>query len=304
MKTINTQTFIQNAVGKHGNKYDYTPTIWLNSKDKVEIMCPRHGKFLQTPNNHLSGYGCKECGYEENRAKQVQLVQQFIEKAENIHGKTYDYSPVEYTNTATKVCITCHEHGDFYMTPSNHTHKTNPQGCPACGIEKRSQARRLPFEDFTKLAALKHDGQYTYNKSTYGTYHEKTEISCNKHGQFYQTPAHHLGGTGCPSCAQYGFDPLKPAYLYYLKINDGQYYKIGITNRTVEERFNLTDLRKVEVIHKWYFSNGIDARNIEQDILVTYKDYRYSGEPILASGNTEVFISNIYESSDVLKGLL
>lgn len=304
MKTINTQTFIQNAVGKHGNKYDYTPTIWLNSRDKVEIICPRHGKFLQTPNNHLSGYGCKECGYEENRAKQVQLVQQFIEKAENIHGKTYDYSSVEYINTATKVCITCPEHGDFYMTPSNHTHKTNPQGCPVCATIKRAGGRRLPFGVVIQRATEVHCGKYTYDLKQHPKYHDKMTITCPTHGNFEQTVAHHLNGTGCPTCAQYGFNPLKPAYLYYLKINDGQFYKIGITNRTVEERFNLTDLQKIEVQHKWYFSKGADAKSIEQRILADYTDYKYSGSPILRDGNTEVFTEDIYEMSKVLKGLL
>ena len=37
-----------------------------------------------------------------------------IEKAKRVHGDKYDYSKVEYVNTATKVCIICPEHGEFW----------------------------------------------------------------------------------------------------------------------------------------------------------------------------------------------
>jgi hypothetical protein len=38
----------------------------------------------------------------------------FIEKAKEVHGKTYSYANTVYTNKRTKVTITCKTHGDSY----------------------------------------------------------------------------------------------------------------------------------------------------------------------------------------------
>lgn len=40
-------------------------------------------------------------------------TEEFIEKARKVHGDKYDYSKVQYINNSTKICIICHEHGEF-----------------------------------------------------------------------------------------------------------------------------------------------------------------------------------------------
>jgi len=123
----------------------------------------------------------------------------------------------------------------------------------------------------------------------------KVTIICKIHGVFYKTPDTHKRGQGCPSCASYGFDKNKSATLYYLKIKDGItiVYKIGITNRTVQERFNNTDLIKIQILKTWDFPLGVDALAKEQDILKLHHDFKYLGKPILSSGNTELFTKDI-----------
>jgi hypothetical protein len=37
-------------------------------------------------------------------------------------------------------------------------------------------------------------------------------------------------GTGCPTCAKYGFDPNKDGYLYFLEHEEWEMLQIGITN--------------------------------------------------------------------------
>ena len=53
--------FIEKAKKIHGDKYDYSKVEYINSHTKVCIICPEHGEFWQTPNNHLHGYGCPKC---------------------------------------------------------------------------------------------------------------------------------------------------------------------------------------------------------------------------------------------------
>ncbi len=54
--------FIKRANIKHNYKYDYSSTIYVNSKDNVDIICKEHGSFSQIPRNHLMGNGCPSCG--------------------------------------------------------------------------------------------------------------------------------------------------------------------------------------------------------------------------------------------------
>ena len=61
------QVFVQKARGKHKDKYDYSSARYRSSKDKIVIICPQHGPFIQSVAVHLSGCGCPECGSELNR---------------------------------------------------------------------------------------------------------------------------------------------------------------------------------------------------------------------------------------------
>ena len=56
-----TDEWILLAKQVHGNKYDYSKVSYKNSSTKVCIICPKHGEFLQEPNNHLIGQGCPKC---------------------------------------------------------------------------------------------------------------------------------------------------------------------------------------------------------------------------------------------------
>ena len=57
-----TDYFIERAILVHGNKYDYSNSEYAKATLPVEIICPKHGVFFQTPNSHTSGKGCQICG--------------------------------------------------------------------------------------------------------------------------------------------------------------------------------------------------------------------------------------------------
>lgn len=60
-KTLTTADFISKARLVHGDKYDYSSTVYTCSKNKVAIVCPTHGVFYQLPSTHLRGSGCPKC---------------------------------------------------------------------------------------------------------------------------------------------------------------------------------------------------------------------------------------------------
>jgi hypothetical protein len=125
--------FIEKAREIHGDQYDYSEISYVYVDEKVPIICPEHGRFQQAPSKHLLGQGCKKCSIEKRAIKQRLSKSKFIKKAIAIHGDRYNYDKVVYNTNHTRVLITCPIHGDFEQTPGNHTHKTNPQGCPVCG---------------------------------------------------------------------------------------------------------------------------------------------------------------------------
>jgi len=71
-------------------------------------------------------------------------------------------------------------------------------------------------------------------------------------------------------------------------------YKIGITNRTVAERFEGADFAKMTVLKEWEYASGYDAREQEQFIINECSDHLYDGPDVLnLKGNTELFDTDI-----------
>ena len=61
--------------------------------------------------------------------------------------------------------------------------------------------RKLTTQDFIDRARAVHGDKYGYAFSVYQSAHEKVMIHCPEHGVFEQSPANHLFGLGCNSCA-------------------------------------------------------------------------------------------------------
>jgi hypothetical protein len=151
------ETFIEKGIKKHGDKYDYSKVVYVNSRTKVTIICPEYGEFSIRPANFLMGHGHPKSGYKrlgektsirikkywkdpKNAEKIKKRILQLRDKQEDIiaqfkkvHGNTYDYSKVKYEVAHKKVIIICKKHGEFLQ--DTYSHKKG-HGCPICGIEK------------------------------------------------------------------------------------------------------------------------------------------------------------------------
>jgi predicted RNA-binding Zn-ribbon protein involved in translation (DUF1610 family) len=132
-RRLTTEEFIKRSRSIHGDKYNYSKVNYTGYRDRVCIICPEHGEFLQAPEDHMYGRGCPECGKERVIEKNTYSIEKFIEKAKEVHGDKYDYSKVNYIDSYTKVCIICPEHGEFWQIPSSHLFG---HGCPKCAFEK------------------------------------------------------------------------------------------------------------------------------------------------------------------------
>ena len=130
----NTAYFLENATKVHGNKYDYYRTECFNATDRIDIICPVHGIFIQTANQHLQGHGCPKCNFDQMAKDRAMGKALFIQKAIELFGEKYDYSKVEYINGRKNVLLVCPIHGEFKVTPNNHLSKRT--GCAICNESK------------------------------------------------------------------------------------------------------------------------------------------------------------------------
>lgn len=90
-----------------------------------------------------------------------------------------------------------------------------------------------------------------------------------------------------------GFNKQRSATLYYLSIQNGTAYKIGVTNTTIQKRFSSQELSTIRILKETHYEHGDDAYATEQFILKEFSYAKYTGDKLLISGNTELFNSDI-----------
>lgn len=219
------EIFINKAILKYGNKYDYSNVDYIDTLTKVNIICKEHGVFSKTPHHHLNrNQGCPKCGYNKLSLYKKSNVDDFIKKSIKIHGDKYDYSNVVYIDAKTKVDILCKEHNSiFSMTPNNHL---RGQICSFC------VGKKLNTNTFIEKSKKKHT-EYDYSNVEYKHSQKYVFITCKKHGDFKMKPNDHLNGKGCPTCKKSKgeikikelLEKLEIKYKSQYKFNDCRYKK-------------------------------------------------------------------------------
>jgi hypothetical protein len=189
-KKMGLEVFLKKSHKKHGGVYDYSLIkTYNNNREKVPILCEKHGQFEVRVCDHIhGGQGCPSCSLDRIRKS----LEKFIVDANEIHNNKYDYSLTEYINNKTKVKIICHNHGVFEQRPDSHL--GSKQGCPLC--------KRMDLSDFINYSNNIHENKYDYSLVNYNTVRDKVTIICPEHNQFTQRVSAHKNGNGCPICRE------------------------------------------------------------------------------------------------------
>ena len=134
MKKLTTEQWINKAKEIHGDKYNYSITMYSTAKTKLKIICSKHGEQEMLPHHHIKGYGCGKCGKEQiNISNGKQLSQrEFINRAK-ILNSNLSFNKTTYKNKRSNLIITCDIHGD-YTTKAEMILKGS--GCPKCKSSK------------------------------------------------------------------------------------------------------------------------------------------------------------------------
>jgi hypothetical protein len=117
--------FVSVSRKNHEIQYDYSKSVYINTRSKVKIICPEHGEFIQQAGIHMRGSDCPKCA-----AKQKSMgIAEFLRRARLVHGDIYDYGMTKFSSVHKKINISCKIHGEFIQTAWDHLHGT---GCPKC----------------------------------------------------------------------------------------------------------------------------------------------------------------------------
>ena len=140
-----TAQWVIEAIGIHGNDFDYSEVEYAGKEERVIITCNTcQTRFHPQANVHLSGKGsCPECRYVKSSESKRIPMREILDRCIEVHGDRYEYpwDESEYKNSTTEMPIVCRKHGEFSMRPVNHYGRE--QGCVKC--LKKTQTKLFEF---------------------------------------------------------------------------------------------------------------------------------------------------------------
>ena len=316
---VTTDSFIEESNNKHNNFYSYDKSIYVGSKTKLIITCPLHGDFEQNPSNHKNGQGCFKCGRKKaNENRKIWTEISFREKVSELLP-SLDFTKTVYVNPTTKVLYNCKVHGERKTYPYN---LLKGCGCKQCDSSKN----KISKEDWLKRFSECGYKNITYEKiPEYFKAEEKITFNCINHGEFKQTPIHHLK-SNCPKCGRErikkhnqenptgwrytnwqeaakrskNFDSFK-VYIIRCWNEDEEFYKIGKTFTKLKIRFRkglkTTMPYNYEIIKVFESkTDGVYISKLEKELQRVNKENKYTPK-INFQGMYECFVNPRFPSN-------
>lgn len=260
-KRLTTEEFVSKAklVPQHQYKnYDYSKVVYVVANIKVEIICPKHGPFWQTPNNHLRGKGCPACSGHVKLTNEIidnKILRREITRLGEVNGNH---------NKILWKCLRVNCEHEWRSTVGSILQGT---GCPAC--VRKSVWDNQKIDAFLKDRPIQRVGEA-------GSVRYKIMWRCliSGCGQEWMTYIHHvIRGTGCPTCSKSGFDPSKPSIIYVYTIDD-KYCGYGITNdfkqRNTSHKRNFRKSGVSAKLITIFKCSGVEAQRIETLLKKTF----------------------------------
>lgn len=207
MKKKTNEEYINDFLKIHGQKYDYSK-FDMDKKDEKGrccFICPKHGEFWQTLNNHLRGHGCFKCSKEVVKEKKRKTI---VEDVLKNNQNDLDLANIvkNYRGWKEKITVKCNVCGNSWETTPSLLKQG--YGCPFCKkekLKKLQENKKLRTKESLKEEIEKIHGKESFDLTNLIENYEgsdiKTKIFCNQCRQWFETTAHRLKkGNGCPNC--------------------------------------------------------------------------------------------------------
>lgn len=253
---------------------------------------------------------CNKCGnidvkvYAKNRnydmcescLKGKLTTEEFITRCNAVHKSKYNYTNTVYSGKRQTITYSCPTHGDITQKAQEHM---DGHGCRQCAMEARAENCKIPISTWTERLETKapHIDIISYE---FLGYHSPAVFQCNRHGMFSSTLGA-INGTDfvCAKCANADSSRHsrhaaedRTAYIYYVYLPDIPAWKIGVTSRSVKERF-LTI--RADLLWQIEVPTEKLAYRIEKQLLDHAKMFRVFPRKTIKSGSSELLSVNIYK---------
>lgn len=265
----------------HGDLYDYDKSIFDRCFTRIKIYCKLCKMyFRQSTISHSRGSGCKVCATKRTHKAQMHTDEMVEAVFHQVHNYKYIYNDFYRGDNDKNYTITCPDHGDFKMQPSNHK---QGNGCKKCGYIKIGKKLRLLWKNVKKQFIKAHNDKYIYNDKYRHGNDKNYTITCPEHGDFKCTPRLHKRGVGCPKCKN---SRLESAISYVLEED-------LMVDYTSQHKFD-----KCKDTHclpfDFYIPNGqIYGENKFKDIFAIEGDGIQHDKPIDIFGGLEKFKTQV-----------
>ena len=267
-----TEYYINECKEIHNNKYDYSLVEYTKAHSLIKIICPEHGIFEQAAYSHKQGIGCPKCS---TNADEEEIKSKLISK---------DYEIISYSS---QKIIVKNKYGSYKTTA--HRIRNNIYPTIATAINKT--------EIFVNQSNEIHNNRYSYFNTEVINMSKKVLVTCPIHGDFRVTPSHHLNNfTGCKRCSAYVFSnkqqcSYKTTFLYLIRCfnENEEFYKIGITSKSVKQRFRTSRELPYNYEIEFLFEHSPKVIcKLEADLHFHFKNFQYFPN-IFFEGRTECF---------------
>jgi len=197
----------------HGDRYDYSESIYHGFNKKIPIRCKVHGVFEMTPASNLhQESNCKKCigdDLKKHGAHNRTDTNTFIKRAIKKHGDAYDYSKTVFTGMHKPIIVICNKHNEEFIQSKAQNHLENEFNCPTClqnRYNEHQKSRRVSIDEANeRIKEIHGDFIEVIDFKNYVNVESKILFRCNRfdwHNDFYSS-FHSVTGrdrTGCPIC--------------------------------------------------------------------------------------------------------
>lgn len=180
--------FIDKSNQVHQNKYTYSRAEYTTAAIKLTVTCAKHGDFKISPNNHLRGKGCPECGKESARVSKIKPCDEYLRQYTTLYGDKYDYSSIEWKGSSFPISVMCKQHGAFTVIPHYHL---QGRECPKCSnIYSKVSIEWLTYMEVvynTEIVHALRGGEFRIPETRYKAdgYSQERSIIFEFHGDFW-----------------------------------------------------------------------------------------------------------------------
>ena len=212
--------------------------VGAGSDKKVLWKCNRGHIWKVSPESRFSKRKVSGCPVCSNNAL-LTGINDLATTYPEIATEAYGWNPSEVIAGSNKKREWKCSIGHIWMISPEQRTGNKKSGCPYCANKKLL----IGFNDLATRypdIAAEADG---WDTTTVITGHSKRAWKCAKgHRWIAEILSRTSTGTGCPSCAKYGFTPDLEGYIYFLEHAKWGMFQIGITNN-LDDR--LQDHRKL-----------------------------------------------------------